>query len=229
MSFPDISLIIPAYNAGRYLREAIDSALRQTIRPRQIIVVDDGSTDDTFEIARSYGDAITAISQLNGGTATARNRGLAEADQPIIALLDADDRFLPGKLERQLQSLHDHPDAMLCICRVCDFWSPDMPEDARRSAELVPQFRLGQATSWLARSELFESVGAFSTSSNFRFSEGSELYSRVESSGLGVVRIDDVLVERRLHASNKTANSKAHLDSIMALMKRRLDLRRDSA
>jgi hypothetical protein len=118
---------------------------------------------------------------------------------------------------------------MLCICRVCDFWSPELPEDARSVVELAPQFRPGQSTTWLARRELFESVGAFNTSSNFRLSEGSELYSRIESSGLGVVRIDDVLVERRLHASNKTINSKAHLDGIMALMKRRLDLRRDSA
>jgi hypothetical protein len=118
---------------------------------------------------------------------------------------------------------------MLCICRVCDFWSPDLPDSGRRAVQLVPQFRPGQASTWLLRREVFDVVGTFSASSNFRFAEGSELYSRVESSRLGVVRVDDVLVERRLHASNKTANSKAHLDSIMALMKRRLDLRRDSA
>ena len=229
MSSPGISLIIPAYNAGRYLREAIDSALNQTVKPRQIIVVDDGSTDDTLEIARSYGSALTAITQANANSAAARNRGIAEADQPIIAFLDADDRFVADKLERQLHALSDRADAMLCLCRVCDFWSPDMPSDARRAVNFVPQYRPGQPGTWLARRELFDRAGTFSTSPSYTFSEGSEIYTRIERAGLGVVRIDDVLVERRLHASNKTTDSKAHLDGIMALMKRRLDLRRDSA
>jgi glycosyltransferase involved in cell wall biosynthesis len=229
MTTPGISLIIPAYNASRYLREAIDSALNQTVPPRQIIVVDDGSTDGTLEIAQSYGAAVTAITQANGDTAAARNRGLEEANQPLIAFLDADDRFVPEKLKRQLQSLSARPDAMLCICRGCDFWSPELPEAATRTANLSPQLRLGQVPTWLLRREVFERVGTFNTSAAYRFAEGSELYSRIESAGLGVVRIDDVLFERRLHSSNKTTNSKAHMDGIMALMKRRLDLRRQSA
>jgi glycosyltransferase involved in cell wall biosynthesis len=229
MAPPGISLIIPAYNAGRYLREAIDSALNQTMIPRQIVVVDDGSTDDTLEIARSYGAAVTAISQLNAGTSIARNRGLAEANQPMIAFLDADDRFAPNKLERQLQLLSGRPDAMLCLCRACDFWSPDLPDSARHAAKLAPQFRPGQAGTWLVRREIFQRIGNFSTAPDFEFSEGSELYTRIESAGLGIVRTEEVLVERRLHASNKTTNSKAHLDGIMALMKRRLELQRRSA
>ena len=65
MISPGISLIIPAYNASRYLREAIDSALNQTVKPRQIILVDDGSTDDTLDIARRYGDTLTIVAQAN--------------------------------------------------------------------------------------------------------------------------------------------------------------------
>jgi glycosyltransferase involved in cell wall biosynthesis len=225
----DISLIIPAYNAGRYLREAIDSVLHQTTVPRQIIVVDDGSSDDTLEVARSYGRAVAVISQLNAGTSVTRNRGLAEANEPMIAFLDADDRIVPSKLERQLQVLSDHPDAMLCLCRACDFWSPDLPASARHRAKLAPQFRPGQAGTWLVRREAFQRIGSFNISPDFKFSEGSELYTRIEGSGLGIVRIEDMLVERRLHASNKTTNSKAHLDGIMALMKRRLELQRRSA
>lgn len=224
-----ISLIIPVYNASPYLREAIDSALNQTMPPRQIIAVDDGSTDDSQEIARSYGDAVTVIAQANSECAAARNRGLMEAGQPLIAFLDADDRFVPGKLERQVRALAEHPEAMACICRVCDFWSPEMPDAARKNAMLEPQLRLGQAETWLVRREVFKRIGVFNTSRNFAFAEGSELYSRIESARLGVACIDDVLVERRLHSSNKTTNSKAHLDGIMALMKRRLDLRKRSA
>lgn len=226
MTTPGISLIIPAYNAERYLREAIASALNQTVKPAQIIVVDDGSTDGTLEVARSYGGAVKVITQANAGPAVARNLALAEADQSIITFLDADDRLVSDKIERQLDSLARHPEAMLCICRVCDFWSPEVPDAARKSETLVPQVRPGQVSTWLARREIFDRVGAFSTSQEFRFSEGSELYSRVENAGIKAVCIDDVLVQRRLHATNMTTNSKAHMDGIMALMKRRLDLRR---
>jgi glycosyltransferase involved in cell wall biosynthesis len=224
-----ISLIFPCYNAALYLREALDSALNQTVQPRQIILVDDGSTDNSQEIARSYGDAVTVIAQANADAGAARNRGLAEANQPLITFLDADDRLAPDKLERQLKALSEHPQAMLCICRVCDFWSPELPDAARKSANLVPQSRLGQPETWLVRREVFECVGGFNTSRDFSFAEGSELYSRIENAGLKVVCIEDVLVERRLHSSNKTTNAKAHMDGIMALMKRRLDLKRGSA
>ena len=124
MTTPGISLIIPVYNGGRYLREAIDSVLNQTVKPREFIIVDDGSTDDSLQIARSYGSTLKIIAQPNGGTAAARNRGLAEADQPLIAFLDNDDRFVPQKLQRQVQCLAQHPEAMLCLCRARAFWSP---------------------------------------------------------------------------------------------------------
>ncbi len=228
MTAPGISLIIPVYNAGRYLREAIDSVLNQTMKPRQFIVVDDGSTDDSLEILRSYGAALTVITQANGGTSAARNRGLAEADQPLIAFLDNDDRFMPDKLQRQSQCLSQHPEAMLCLCRARAFWSPEVPLSARRSADLTPQFRPGQPSTWLVRREVFERAGAFSTQPEHHFIEGSELYLRIEHAGCPVVRLDDALLARRLSLSNKTADSKGHLEGITTLMKRRLDLRRSA-
>lgn len=228
MTTPGISLIIPCYNAAPYLREAIDSALNQTVKPRQIILVDDGSTDDSLQIARRFGKAVTVIAQANCGAAAARNRALAEADQPMIAFLDADDRLVSDKFELQLKALAEHPEAMFCICRVCDFWSPELPDAARKVANLVPQLRPGQVAAWLTRREVFDRVGVFNASREFQFAEGSELYSRIETAEIKAVYVDDVLVERRLHATNKTNNSKAHMDGIMMLMKRRLDLRRAS-
>jgi glycosyltransferase involved in cell wall biosynthesis len=227
---PDISLIIPAYNASLYLREAIDSVLNQTLRPTQVIIVDDGSTDGTLQVARSYGNAVTVIAQANGDAGAARNRGLQEATAPLISFLDADDRLLPNKLELQWAALSADPEAMLCLCRARDFYSPELPGAALRNAGLkLPDVRPGQVQTWLARRELFDRVGAFNTSRDFSFTEGSELYARIEAAGLKTIRIEDVLVERRLHATNKTTNAKGHVDGIMALMKRRLDLRRASA
>jgi len=165
MTSPGISLIIPAFNASRYLREAIDSALLQTIRPRQVIVVDDGSADNTLEIARSYGDAVTVIASSHGGISSARNRGIKEADQPLIAFLDADDCFISNKLQRQVQSLSEHPEALLSLCRVRDFWSPELPHH-RGKANLTPQFRPGQAGTWLARRECSNASGHSASNRN---------------------------------------------------------------
>lgn len=228
MNTTGISLIIPAYNAERYLGEAMDSVLGQTLSPQQIIVVDDGSTDGTAEVARGYGDAVVFVSQNNLGTAAARNRGLSLADQPLITFLDADDRYRPEKLERQRERLLAQPEAMMCMCRGLDFVSPDYAAASMERVETTPRYRPGQVESWLVKRELFDRIGAFSTDERFALSEGSELYSRIEHAGLPVVRIDDVLVERRIHASNKTRDTSGHMDGIMALMQQRIARKREA-
>jgi glycosyltransferase involved in cell wall biosynthesis len=96
---PLVSVIIPCYNQGTVLAEAIDSALAQTYQHREIIVVDDGSTDQTADVAASYGARIRVVRQANRGLAAARNAGIANAHGTLIGLLDADDRWLPNKLE----------------------------------------------------------------------------------------------------------------------------------
>jgi len=224
MNDSGISVIIPAYNAERYLAEAIDSVLRQTLPPKQVIVVDDGSTDGTAEVAKRYGAAITFVMQKQSGVAPARNHGLRLADQPLIAFLDADDRYLPDKLAIQYRCLLEAPQTMLCLCRTLDFISPDHKPPSAEPADLTPQFRPGQAQTWLVRREVFEQVGVFDT--NFPYAQGSELYSRMETANLPIVRIPDLLVERRLHDTNSTRNRDAHLDSIMTLMHHRIAQRK---
>ena len=100
-----VSVIIPAYNGDRYLAEAIESVLRQTYSEYEIIVVDDGSTDNTPEIVRQYGDRINYLFQANQGVAASRNLGLAAARGEYIAFLDQDDVFLPHKLSVQVDLL----------------------------------------------------------------------------------------------------------------------------
>jgi glycosyltransferase involved in cell wall biosynthesis len=104
-----VDVILPAYNGSKVLRKAIDSALAQGV-PLRIIVVDDGSTDDSAAIARSYGSPVTVITQANRGVSGARNTGLAAAQAPYVALLDQDDIWQPGKLARQLALIEAHPD-----------------------------------------------------------------------------------------------------------------------
>jgi len=112
---PLVDVIIPAHNAGKFLAAAIDSALAQQGVPLRVIVVDDGSTDDTATIARSYGDSVLVVSQANRGLAAARNRGIAESTAPYLAPLDADDVWRSGKLARQVALLEAHPEAGLAF------------------------------------------------------------------------------------------------------------------
>src|SRR5262249_10958278 len=97
-----VTVLVDTYNYGQYIEDAIDSVLAQEFPPeqREILVVDDGSTDDTAERVRKYGDRIQFFCKPNGGQASALNFGIARAQGEIVALLDGDDYWLPGKLQR---------------------------------------------------------------------------------------------------------------------------------
>jgi glycosyltransferase involved in cell wall biosynthesis len=107
---PQVSVVIPTYNAANVLTQAIDSALAQTYRPFEIIVIDDGSSDNTPDLLRAYGDRIRSLRQDNSGVYAARNRGIRAARGRYIAFLDADDVWLPGKLQRQVEILDKQPE-----------------------------------------------------------------------------------------------------------------------
>ncbi len=109
-----VSVVIPAYNVEKYIGRAIDSVLAQTRRPDEIIVVDDGSTDNTAEVIRSYGSKVHCIRQENGGASVARNTGIEEAKSEWIAFLDADDEWLPDKLSMQIECLAKNQGLLWC-------------------------------------------------------------------------------------------------------------------
>src|SRR5437667_12630279 len=106
---PLVSVVIPCYNGERYLAEAIESVLAQRYEPLEIIVVDDGSTDRSAEVARHFGDAVQYVCQPHAGAAAARNRGVGLATGDLIAFLDADDVWTEGRLARQVQVLEADP------------------------------------------------------------------------------------------------------------------------
>lgn len=105
-----VSVIIPTYNYGRFVEGAVRSALEQTLPPGEVIVVDDGSTDQTPEVLARFGDRIRVVRQANKGVAVARNTGIAHAAGDLLAFLDADDLWLPRKLERQVQRFREEPE-----------------------------------------------------------------------------------------------------------------------
>ncbi len=107
---PLVTVVIPTYNTARYLREAIDSVLAQTYSPVELVVVDDGSTDETPALVRAYANRLRYHRQENRGFANALNTGIRLAHGEWIAWLSADDAFLPPKLERQVHHLSHHPE-----------------------------------------------------------------------------------------------------------------------
>ena len=111
---PLVSVIIPTYNRGWIVKEAIESVLAQDYRDFELIVVDDGSTDDTDDILNSYRGDIMVFRQENQGVSAARNRGLSEAFGRFIAFLDSDDLWLPQKLFQQIKFFNENPDAQIC-------------------------------------------------------------------------------------------------------------------
>ena len=115
---PGISVIIPTYNSANYLNQAIDSVLMQGYTPCELIVVDDGSTDETESVLKPYQDKIKYIKQENSGSAAARNRGMQLAEYELILFLDADDLMAPNAVE----VLSKHLDV-----------SPDIKSEAKRS------------------------------------------------------------------------------------------------
>lgn len=150
-----VSVVVPAYNCARFLREAIDSALVQTLPPIEVIVVDDGSSDETPALLAGYGSRIRAIRQANAGVAAARNRGVREATGDAVAFLDADDAWLPEKLERQALRLETEPDLGFVHCGALEVDEEGRPLRARAEG----------CEGWVAdRMLMFEDVGPLSGS-----------------------------------------------------------------
>jgi glycosyltransferase involved in cell wall biosynthesis len=113
-----ISVVIPTYNHAQWLPECIESVLNQSLKPHEIIVVDDGSKDNTREVVSRY--PVKYVYQENAGISAARNRGIGESTGDWIALLDADDYWLPGKLEKQVAAIRDEN---FCYCGFTKLWN----------------------------------------------------------------------------------------------------------
>jgi glycosyltransferase involved in cell wall biosynthesis len=166
-----VTVIIPAFNAQRWVGQAIDSALDQTLPPAAVIVVDDGSTDGTALTIAGFGRRVRCIRQPNRGVAAARNAGLALADTPWIAFLDADDVWHRRKLELQMRVLADRPDIGLLGTGLFAWPStaePTFPTEPVPVATLIRRDRLAvrnalATSSVLLRRDVAERVGGFDT------------------------------------------------------------------
>ena len=222
---PSVSVMIGVYNGARYLGEAIESVLAQTHPAAELIVVDDGSEDDSGAIAESYGPPVVCIRQPNGGMAAARNRAVAAARCEYFAFLDADDRFRSDKLERQLGVFAEDPRLDVVYGHVTEFLSPDLDEDARALLrEPVHDLAWPTPNLMLVRRDSFLRVGLFST--DLKVGIGVDWYARANEAGLQAAVPPFVVLERRLHAENNGLRRRQFKPQYLHVLKAALDRRR---
>jgi glycosyltransferase involved in cell wall biosynthesis len=213
MDSPLVSVVIPNYNYALYLAEAIESVLSQTYVHIELIVVDDGSTDASAQVARNFGDRLMLIEQKNAGVSAARNRGMAAANGEFIAFLDSDDKWRPTKIERQLKEFQSDGEVGLVHCgyvelnRDGSLGPVHLDGQAGDVAlELVKYQRpviLGGGSGVIIRRSLLKVVGGFDPSVSP--AEDWEFYFRcARTSKVGFV--PEVLLEYREHQNNAHLN-----------------------
>ena len=211
-----VSVVIPTYNYAHFLPRAVESVLTQTLPASEVIVVNDGSTDNTPDVLARYGDRIRVIHKRNEGLPAARNTGAMLASGDLIAFLDSDDAWLPRKLELQVRRFGSEPDLGLVHCGVRDVDSKGVPLrehldglEGWVALELLLFRRaviLGGGSAAVVRRSAFLEVGGFDT--RFRHSEDWDFYYRV-ASVYKVGFVPEILVHYRLHGGNMHRNVRA--------------------
>lgn len=222
---PLISVVIPVHNCERYLAEAIESVLAQTYRPIEIIVVDDGSTDGSADIAERFVPPVRYCFQLHSGAGAARNHGIECAGGSFFAFLDADDLWMKGKLVRQMAAFREHPQLAMVFGHVEQFHSPELGSDLkdriRYPAETMPGYMLG---AMLVRRDAFLRVGPFET--KWQVGEFVDWYSRALEQGLKSFVVPQMIVRRRLHSDNLGIRERDSQMDYLRVLKASLDRRR---
>ncbi len=221
-----VSVIVPAHDGARYLAEALDSALAQSHRPLEVLVVDDGSTDDTAAVAMRYGDPVRLLRHAsNRGPSAARNTALRAARGTFVTFLDSDDRLLPHKLARQAAFLDARPDIGLVYT---GWWYIDA--EGRRVGESVAVHdegdlfaklllgNLAHPVAVMLRRQLLEDTGGFEES--LRYNEDWDLFLRLSRRGLRWAAIEEPLCEYRVHPGQATRHAEAMLDDRVAILER---------
>ena len=208
-----VSIIIPAYNARLYIRECIESVLRQTAIGIECIVVDDGSTDDTAEIIKSYGESVLYLYQDNAERSAARNNGLLRACGQYIAFLDADDYLAPEKIADQLRFLQDHPECDVVYSKVKFFEDREprsfsAPKRITPSGDILEQLLYGNFITMhspLIRRAAIDRAGGFAV--GLSHNEDWEFLLRLSITGAGFCFMDRFHAFCRLHGANTSRDT----------------------
>lgn len=199
---PLISVIIPAYNTEKYLIGSLESIFAQTYKTIEVICIDDGSTDNTPEILKSYGNKIKVITNIKqSGIAYSRNRGIEAARGEFIAFMDADDIAKPERLQKQIELLLKKPSVDICFTMIECFVSPELPDEIKslRQCPIGPQPGIVSPAACMRKSA-FAKVGFLDE--KLRVGEFVDWMARATSLRLQQDSVPEVLLLRRIHNTN---------------------------
>lgn len=214
---PRVSVLIPCYNAGAYLAQAIESVLDQTYQDFEIIVVDDGSTDDTAGVAGAF-SRVRYVYHAHSGIPVTRNLAVSHAKGEFITFLDADDLWDETKLEKQVAYMDSHPDCQLVYTIAKNFFGGDPAAMTPRQKQLLEANMDNYMASCCIRRSVFETYGGFSE--NYPCGEDTHWVFRLRAAGVSMSHcIQEPLYLRRIHDSNiSLSHSKVEQASMMKLM-----------
>lgn len=220
-SCPLISVVIPTYNASRFLADAVTSVRQQGYNPLEVIVVDDGSTDETRRMAADWPD-VTYIYQQNRGASEARNTGIMAATGSLLAFLDSDDLWLPDHLRLLLRPLTLNPDAQFVwgTSRVVQFDS-DSGQQEKVLDEAWPGFLIGAG---LYRREAFDRVGLYD--SDLQICHDTDWYARARHLGVVDIQISDQVLVYRRRAEGLTGNTEVQRVDMLSMVRRSINRQR---
>lgn len=209
-----VSVIIPTYNAERYIQRSLESALNQTYKNIEIMVIDDGSTDRTADIIKSYQDTrIIYLYQENQGQGTARNNGIRNSTGKYITFLDADDFYLPEKVARQVDFLEKSSEYVCVYCNALHFYSDSPERLLKKKLQKLPSGDVFQQLLYsslinpntiLFRKEVLINGHMFKEGVYGRYSEEWEMYLKIASAGYKFGYIDEDLVVVEIRTDSNT-------------------------
>ena len=210
----DYGVVIPAFNAERTLRETLESVLAQTVAAAEIVVVDDGSTDGTADLAASVSPRVRVVRQANAGPGTATSRGVHELWSPLVAMVDADDVWLPTKIEIQLRALAADPTIALVSAKMRQFRHG-------QTDDCLGEIRSGPTRSTIVvRREVFFAVGDVFDQPG-RMGEMIDWLARLRNQGYRMHELDEVLALRRvISGSLSQRRAERHGEGFLAVAHR---------
>jgi glycosyltransferase involved in cell wall biosynthesis len=222
---PLVSVVIPVYNGEKYLHEAIESVLAQTYPNTEIIVIDDGSTDRSAEIAQKLSSVVKYHYQSNAGTGAARNHGVEVARGSFFSFLDADDLWLQDKLNIQMSALRNKPETEIVFGHVKQFYSPELDEVTRSKIRCPNEVMPGYLPyTMVIQRDAFFRVGLFE--SNWRVGQDVSWIMRAQEQKLKMLMLPDLIYMRRLHKDNKGITHRPFIKDRVRILKAALDRRR---
>ncbi|HET6373823.1 MAG TPA: glycosyltransferase [Candidatus Polarisedimenticolia bacterium] len=224
-----VSVVIPAYNAARFLGEALDSVFAQRLEDPEVVVVDDGSTDGTASIARGYGRGVQVIVQPKSGSARARNAGLMATTAPLVAFLDADDLWTPDKTSLQVEVLEREPALSLVFSDTMSFreggpdgrsYFEERGYDGRCRASSIFLYDMIMTSTVIVRRACLGVCGVFDES--LPIGQDTDLWFRIALRyPFGVV--SRPLVKRRFHGANTTSDHRLLARCVVEIWARYLE------